>query len=84
VRTWDQQPSSSVVGSHIRAFEGLSPSREQTIEQLVKVSTTMTTENIIGLSEELEVKILEGLKHAGKEKTVLYVDKQLAKGKASM
>jgi hypothetical protein len=31
----------------------------------------MTTENLIGLSEELGDKIPKGLKHAGKEKLAL-------------
>jgi hypothetical protein len=83
-RTRDQQQSSSGVGSLIRTFEGLSPCREQTLKQLVIASVTMTTENLIGLAEELGVKIPKGPKHKGKEKIALYIDKQLAKGKACM
>jgi hypothetical protein len=65
-RTWDQQPSSSSgVGSLIRALEGLFSGREQTLEQVVTSLVTMTTENLIVMSEEFGVKIPKGLKHAG-------------------
>jgi hypothetical protein len=44
----------------------------------------MTTEKLVGLAEELGDEIPKGLKHKGKEKIALYVDKQLAEGEASM
>jgi hypothetical protein len=57
-RTWDQQPSSSSgAGSRIRTYEALSPTREESIEQLVKTSKIITKENLLELAEGLGIKI---------------------------
>jgi hypothetical protein len=80
-----QQPSSSGVGSLIQTFERLTPSRrEESLKQLAKTSTTLTTEHILGMTEELGVEIPRKLLRADKQRIAKYIDDAMAKGKAPM